>query len=202
MKGTCGCVDRIGVPGAGASLMPFLGIQDFNYSHSIPRRISCYVNSQFTTMNTPSLKSSRPLNTRHDTTEYEETAPLTSMSEVSRTISRESIGRIQGPVEHPKKVYWSFWLLGAVILLSWNGACGVDWSRAASLSAFVLFNLVLLCTLPLFTALLPRESALRHNLPSYITTFFTLGNFGFLFAAQRSVGKVRCSLSLPPETNR
>ncbi|GHJ84256.1 hypothetical protein NliqN6_0658 [Naganishia liquefaciens] len=122
----------------------------------------------------PSLtKPTRPHHGRHDTTDYEETAPLTSLSEVSRTVSRESSTRIMSgtgtTVEHPRRVYWSFWLLGAVILLSWN---------------------VLLCTLPLFTALLPRESALRHSLPSYITTFFTLGNFGFLFAAQSGVGKI------------
>lgn len=176
---------------------PFFAIRDSRYAHSIPQRICCYVNSQFTTMNAPSLKSSRPPNNRHDTTEYEETAPLTSLSEVSRTISRESSGRIQGPVEHPKKVYWSFWLLGAVILLSWNGECDGDWlsTVVAYLTLFV-FDVVLLCTLPLFTALLPRESTLRHNLPSYITTFFTLGNFGFLFVAQRSVGKVRAVLLL------
>lgn len=72
-------------------------------------------------MDPPLATTSRPPHGRHDTTEYEETAPLTSMSEVSRTISRESGGRMQGTVDHPKRVYWSFWLLGAVILLSWNG---------------------------------------------------------------------------------
>lgn len=138
----------------------------------------------------PSLtKPTRPAHARHDTTDYEETAPLTSLSEVSRTVSRESATRISGNAEHPRRVYWSFWLLGAVILLSWNGTQAARKNRPRS-SAFVP-SLVLLCTLPLFTALLPRESALRQSLPSYITTFFTLGNFGFLLAAQRSVGKVR-----------
>lgn len=49
---------------------------------------------------------------------------------------------------------------------------------------------VLICTLPLFQALLPPTSGLRHTLPSYITTVYTLGNFVFLGLAQRGVGKV------------
>lgn len=74
-------------------------------------------------MNNLSTNNARHPDIRHDTTEYEETAPLASMSEISRTMSRESSGRIHGVGDHPKKVYWSFWLLGAVILLSWNGEC-------------------------------------------------------------------------------
>lgn len=74
------------------------------------------------------------------------------------------------------------------VVVEWQ----VDRPKEPPVLICVLYSsLVLLCTLPLFTALLPRESALRQSLPSYITTFFTLGNFGFLFAAQRSVGKVR-----------
>ena len=78
----------------------------------------------------PSLtKPTRPHHGRHDTTDYEETAPLTSLSEISRTVSRESSTRIMSgtgtTVEHPRRVYWSFWLLGAVILLSWNGKSSI-----------------------------------------------------------------------------
>lgn len=58
---------------------------------------------------------------RLDDLTHEETAPLTGLSEVSRTMSRGSSNRTHSSEEHTKRVYWSFWLLGAVILLSWNG---------------------------------------------------------------------------------
>lgn len=76
---------------------------------------------QASTMNDPSPHSVRHPNNRQDTTEYEETVPLASASEISRTMSRDSSSKIHGVGEHPRRVYWSFWLLGAVILLSWNG---------------------------------------------------------------------------------
>ncbi|KAJ9114883.1 hypothetical protein QFC20_001255 [Naganishia adeliensis] len=76
-------------------------------------------------MNDPSPHSARHPNNRQDTTEYEETVPLASASEISRTMSRDSGSKIHGVGEHPRRVYWSFWLLGAVILLSWNAATAV-----------------------------------------------------------------------------
>ncbi|KAJ9107042.1 hypothetical protein QFC19_002911 [Naganishia cerealis] len=72
------------------------------------------MSSKSTTLFTPDPDA------RNDATIHEETAPLTSLSEVSRTMSRDSSNRMHSGEEHSKQVYWSFWLLGAVILLSWN----------------------------------------------------------------------------------
>jgi hypothetical protein len=69
------------------------------------------------------LSSERPPAPIHD--EYEqdddrfgrETTPLSStISRPSSSIALDGL-----PVRHTRRDDWSFWLLGAVILLSWNG---------------------------------------------------------------------------------
>lgn len=69
------------------------------------------------------LSSERPPAPTHEDHEQDddrfgrETTPLSST--ISRPSSSIALGGL--PVRHTRRDDWSFWLLGAVILLSWNG---------------------------------------------------------------------------------
>lgn len=48
-----------------------------------------------------------------------------SNSNISGTLSSTTLDRLPMNVRHSRRDDWSFWLLGAVILLSWNGQSGL-----------------------------------------------------------------------------
>jgi hypothetical protein len=103
---TWSAVDRIGVGRvAAACCLPWWGRVGLVRDGSIVEGRGCGGNGGVTMAS--SLERNR-CHGRHDTTDYEETAPLTSLSEISRTVSRESSTRIMSgtgtTVEHPRRV--------------------------------------------------------------------------------------------------
>ena len=82
-------------------------------------------------------------------------------------------------------IYWSFWFLGAGVLLSWNGECS-----PASLRNNAILMAVLICTFPLLASFFPEESGMRASLASWLSTVFCFANFIFLGIAQKQVGKI------------
>ncbi|WVQ70358.1 uncharacterized protein L199_008585 [Kwoniella botswanensis] len=94
--------------------------------------------------------------------EYE---PLSVGDDASSHRERDGLKDIR----HEPKVYLSFWVLGAGVLMSWNA---------------------LICTIPLFITFFPPDSSssVKSNLASYVSSSYCFGNLFFLGLAQRNVG--------------
>ncbi|WVW83384.1 hypothetical protein I302_105403 [Kwoniella bestiolae CBS 10118] len=92
--------------------------------------------------------------------EYE---PLSVGDDASSHREREGLKDIR----HGPKVYLSFWVLGAGVLMGWNA---------------------LICTIPLFISFFPSDSSIKSNLASYVSSSYCFGNLFFLGLAQRNVG--------------
>jgi len=87
-----------------------------------------------------------------------------------------------------KGVYGAFWVLGAGVLLAWNGTHHMALPRVRSRRGLTV---VLICTMPLLSSFFPDGSPLRSSLASWLSSVYCFGNLFFLGLAQKEAGKVR-----------
>lgn len=91
--------------------------------------------------------------------------------------------RASAAVSHQRGVYWAFWILGAGVLLAWNG-------QSSLLCPTTTDEVVLICTMPLLSSFFMEEDPHRTNLASWLSSVYCFGNLFFLGLAQRDAGRV------------